>query len=583
MKNFTEYIDINNFLENTDVAFIFFDLNGKIVFFNTQASKLLNILSNDILGKHINDYFPTINLNKVLKNNLNIESINTTHNDIVIIHKIFLVTDSKNNVIGFADKLDDNVSNYDDSLINLSSETREMLESSYDGIWITDHEGKVLFTNQANEKISGFTKTDVLGKYTSELLKENWFSRSVTIDVINTKRRQTIMCDNYKTHKQVIVTGNPIFNKDRTIKYIFNNIRDITSLTNLKAKLENQNKRINRQMSEIEHLKSLQYKSKDIIVCSDKMKSVTALARRVAIYDSTVLIVGESGSGKEVIAETIVKASNRCDNPFIKINCGAIPENLIESELFGYEKGSFTGANQSGKLGLFEVAQTGTLLLDEVTELPLNLQVKLLRVIQEKEIVRIGGTNPIPLDVRIIAATNKDFKELIAKKVFREDLYYRLNVVTINVPPLRERPEDITALINYFLSCINSKYNLDKTMAPDVVQILQNYLWPGNVRELENLIESLVILSEDNLITKDFLPPILLQRSDYNKPLIDVTGILPLKEAILLLEECLIKRALLKYGSTRKAAEVLMIDQSTVVRKAQKLNISSKDLQNIQI
>ena len=575
MKNITCYINTKKILEDVHVPFILFDLNGVIHFFNTEASTLLSISNSQALGKNINDYFPQINLASILENN---ETIHIINSDNRINHTIFSVTDSKNKIIGFGDKLHEGISDYHASSFELSSDIKNMFESSYDGIWITDHEGKVLFTNLANEKISGFTKKDVIGKYTSELLKENWFSHSVTIDVLNSKKRETVMCYNYKTNKHVITTGNPIFNRDGTINYIFTNIRDITALTNLKAKLENQNQHISRQKSEIEHLKSLQSVAKDIVVCSEKMKAVYDIATKVAKYDCSVLVFGKSGTGKEVITKTIVKASNRCDNPFIKINCGAIPENLIESELFGYEKGSFTGANQNGKLGLFEVAQTGTILLDEVSELPLNLQVKLLRLIQEKELVRVGGTHPISLDVRIIATTNKDLKELIDKKLFREDLYYRLNVVTINVPPLSERPEDVSALIDYFLSYFNAKYNLNKVISPDVLEVLQNYSWPGNVRELENLLESIVILSNDKVITKKCLPAILLQNMDYNKPLIDIQGIIPLKEATNLLEECLIKRALKKYGSTRKAAEILMVDQSTIVRKAQKLNISVTDV-----
>ena len=577
MKNITCYIDIKNILENVHIPFILFDLNGKIDFFNTEASTLLSIPNSQALGGNITDYFPQINLHSILKKSKNNEPINIIKDDNKINHNIFLVTDLKNKVIGFADKLDSDISNYKSSSFELSSDIKSMFESSYDGIWITDHEGKVLFTNLANEKISGFTKKDVVGKYTSELLNENWFSHSVTIDVLNTKKRETVMCYNYKTNKHVIATGNPIFNRDGTINYIYTNIRDITALTNLKAKLENQDQHINRQKSEIEHLKSLQFVAKDIIVSSEKMKLVCETANKVAKFDCAVLLFGKSGTGKEVITKTIVRASNRCDNPFVKINCGAIPENLIESELFGYEKGSFTGANQNGKLGLFEVAQTGTILLDEVSELPLNLQVKLLRVIQEKELVRVGGTRPISLDVRIIATTNKDLKELIDKKLFREDLYYRLNVVTIHIPPLNERPEDITALIEYFLNYFNLKYHLNKVISPEVIEILQHYAWPGNVRELENLIESLAILSNENVITRTCLPPILLENMNYNKPVVEISGILPLKEATNLLEECLIKKALKKYGSTRKAAEALMVDQSTIVRKAQKLNISSTD------
>ncbi|GAA0181270.1 hypothetical protein SH2C18_38250 [Clostridium sediminicola] len=457
---------------------------------------------------------------------------------------------------------------------NLPAEIVQFFESSYDGVFITDGEGLVLYTNYANEKISGYTKDDVIGKNIENLAKEQWFSHSVTLEVLISKKRETVLCTNYKTNKQVIVTGNPIFSNNGEIKYVFNNIRDVTDLITQKKLLEEKEKFIDHQNHELEHLRSLQFKmKKKFVINSDKMKKAFQLAQHVAKFDSTVLILGESGAGKEGIAETIVKSSNRRNNPFIKINCGAIPENLLESELFGYEKGAFTGANPKGKMGKFEIAQTGTIFLDEVAELPLNLQVKLLRALQEREIVRVGGSDSIKLDVRIIAATNKSITDMIDSNTFREDLYYRLNVVSITVPPLRERVEDIEPLVNHFLQRFNNKYDLTKSISNEVIEILRKYDWPGNVRELENITESLIILSQNQIITKEDLPAKLTNNTKKTNSIVEIKEIIPLKEAESSLEKKLIKKAMAKYGSTRKAAEALQVDQSTIVRKIKKFNI----------
>jgi transcriptional regulator with PAS, ATPase and Fis domain len=310
------------------------------------------------------------------------------------------------------------------------------------------------------------------------------------------------------------------------------------------------------------------------------MRHIYDLATWVGQVDSTVLILGESGVGKEVIAHTIVRSSDRRDEPFIKVNCGAIPENLLESELFGYEKGSFTGADRKGKPGMFELAHKGTLLLDEVAEIPLNLQVKLLRAIQEQEIMRVGGTKPIKLEVRIIAATNKNLDERVKNGEFREDLFYRLNVIPITVPPLRDRKEDIPPLIEHFLRRYNDKYKLSKTISPQVIERLVNYDWPGNVRELQNIVERMVVLTREDGISLINIPPQikpLVEKERYFH--VDVADVIPLKDALFQVEKKLIIKALQKYGTTRRAAEALGVDQSTVVRKYQRIRDVGADTQ----
>jgi len=305
------------------------------------------------------------------------------------------------------------------------------------------------------------------------------------------------------------------------------------------------------------------------------MKKIIELSTRVARVDSTVLITGESGVGKEIIAKLIHRASKRSSGPLIRINCGAIPENLLESELFGYESGAFTGARKDGKPGMFELAEGGTLFLDEIGEMPFSLQVKLLRVLQEREIVRVGGTKPTKVDVRIVTATNSNLEEMVANGTFREDLYYRLNVVNIAIPPLRERVDDIPHLALHFIKKFNTKYNMNKKMTLEAIDRLCQYSWPGNVRELENLIERLVVMVREEEIGVQHLPDSLQGRTEVDKGnVVSISEIVPLKKALEEVEKQLLSKALHKYGSTRKVAKVLGINQSTVVRKANRYELT---------
>jgi transcriptional regulator with PAS, ATPase and Fis domain len=305
------------------------------------------------------------------------------------------------------------------------------------------------------------------------------------------------------------------------------------------------------------------------------MENILQLAAKIADVDSTVFILGESGVGKEVIARFIHKRSHRDKGPFVKINCGAIPETLLESELFGYETGAFTGAKRQGKPGLIEMANEGTLFLDEIGELPLNLQVKLLQVLQEHRLVRIGGIKPITVNIRVIAATNRDIENMVKKGEFREDLFYRLNVVPITIPPLRERRDDIIPLIYHFLEEYNRKYDKAKKISAEAKDILIKYNWPGNVRELENTVERLVVTVEEDVILPHHLPENL---KEINIPLkvVNVDGIIPLKDAVEMVERQLLHKAVEQCNSTYDIAKILGVNQSTVVRKIQKYGIKLK-------
>jgi TyrR family helix-turn-helix protein len=308
------------------------------------------------------------------------------------------------------------------------------------------------------------------------------------------------------------------------------------------------------------------------------MKDLLGMVIRLAQFDSTILITGESGTGKELIAETIHNNSMRKSGPYIKVNCGAIPENLLESELFGYDYGAFTGAKREGKAGYFQLANGGTIFLDEIGDLPFNLQVKLLRVLQNREIVRVGGVKSLPIDVRIVTGTNRNLLDLVERKLFREDLYYRLNVVPVHVPPLRDRKEDVPSLVAHFLQMYNRKHKINRSISTEVVEIFMGYNWPGNVRELENLIERLLVISTKDLLTREDLPSFFGDAIPTNFPEIFVSDIMPIQDAVESVEKLILEKAYAKYRTTRQIAKELKIAASTVVRKAAKYGVTQSNL-----
>lgn len=450
----------------------------------------------------------------------------------------------------------------------ISQKLDAVIESSYDGIYITDGKANTLRINKSYERITGVRREEMLGKNMVDLEKANYISESATLKVLKTRKTTTIH-QKFRTGKNALVTSTPIFDDNGKISMVVTNVRDVTELVHLKEQLEVNKELAKKYYSEIREMRLQILNTADIVMEDERMLETMRIAKRVAKVDTTVLLLGETGVGKEEVAKFIHKNSHRKKKQFIKINCGAIPENLIESELFGYEKGAFTGANREGKVGLFEIADGGTLFLDEVGELPLDMQVKLLRVLQEQEIKRVGGIQPIKIDVRILAATNRDLEEMVKTKLFREDLYYRLNVVPLNIPPLRERKQDILPLVHHFLSELNEKYGWNKSFHKDVLDILYEYDWPGNVRELKNIVERVFIMSHQDHITVQDLPK-SIHAVKGDKGLAVGEQIMPLKEAVALIEKELIKKAFEKHGNVRSAAKALGIDASTFVRKRRK-------------
>lgn len=460
-------------------------------------------------------------------------------------------------------------------------EFEEIFNSSYDEIFVADGKGIIKRINKAGETYYGVPVDTLLGKEVNELEREGYFNPSVSRLVFQEKKRITITQET-KSGKHLIVTGNPILNEETgEISRVVVNSRDISELLNLRKQLEDTEQLVESYRQQIIKLSKEKITSNELIAQSSQMKRVLEMVGKVALVDSTVLIMGESGVGKGVVSSHLHKLSKRGSGPFITINCGAIPEHLLESELFGYERGAFTGALKEGKRGLLEIANGGTVFLDEITELPLSLQVKLLQVIQEKKLMRVGGSKYIDVNIRFLAATNRDIQRMVAEGQFREDLYYRLNVIPIIIPPLRYRQEDISVLINYFLDKLNSKYEKNKTFSPEAIDILRNYYWPGNIRELENLVERLLVTKEGNEITVSHLPEYIFEGKSRFPNRIYVVDICPLKEAVEELEKQLVTMAYTRLRNTYKVAEALAINQSTVVRKIQKYQLLSSSGQPV--
>ncbi len=450
----------------------------------------------------------------------------------------------------------------------LRHEMSSILESSYDGIVVADPR-RVLRVNASFGRITGVAPSLLIGQPLEKLDVRRHVCLAVVQEVIRLTchhRRSLTVRRRLKSGHEIFVTGSPVLNRHGQVVRVVLNVRDITELTGLEEQL----KKLSLACVEDTGRSEL---PGGIVADSPVMDRLLDLIMRVSQVDSTVLLTGESGVGKDVFARLIHRLSPRAPRPFISVNCGAIPENLLESEFFGYERGAFTSAARTGKPGLFEQAQGGTLFLDEVGELPLNLQVKLLEVIQEQRCRRLGGVKTVELDLRLMAATNRDLRQMVEEGRFRQDLFYRLYVVPIEIPPLRERPEDILPLALMFLKQFNQKYGVSRTLGHELMGILESYQWPGNVRELQNVIERMVVTADSEVLEARHLPESIFRLAEDQGALFVIPGDLRLKPAREALERRLIREALARGGNTRRAARLLGVDHSTVVRKARRYGL----------
>ncbi|MDR3296019.1 MAG: sigma 54-interacting transcriptional regulator [Clostridiales Family XIII bacterium] len=448
---------------------------------------------------------------------------------------------------------------------------QEFINNIKVGIYIADGQGNVLMLNDESESTGGMTREEMLGKNVTELIAVGYMSESTIVNAMQSLREESIIQE-LGSGEKLYITGVPVFRNGK-IEVVICTERDITEMMKLRVLLQEKERIEAKYVGELEYLRARQTDMEnDIVAQSKEMRNVMDKAMRVASLDTTVLLYGESGTGKELIANLIHKNSSRSENAFIKINCTAIPENLLESELFGYEKGAFTGANKNGRTGMFELADKGTLFLDEIGEMSMQMQTKLLRVLQEREVIRIGGERTLNIDMRIIAATNVNLPAAIEAGRFREDLYYRLNVMPIGLPPLRQRKEDIAELSVRFVNHFNKEYNLNKVIGSAALQCLENYDWPGNARELRNIIERIMISFDGQEVTafqvRNQLTP---QENEWNRNIKIHEGTLP--ERISAFETDLLFEMIRMHENANRVAEALGVNKSTISRKLKKYGI----------
>ena len=549
------------------LGFVITDGKFNILYCNEYFKN--NIIKADILNKKITIFFQDIQVDM----DKNLYSVKYIDNSVyyVIHDKLKLYNYDLYSFFFYEFTIG---SEFEKQIARLNSQQylhNEMLNKLKDGIYITDEVGTTTFVNDAFLNLSGLTREQIIGKTVYDLRKYNVLPNSCCAKVIETMGPVSTINHYYKGQK-CLVSGSPIFDENGNLAKTIAVIRDVSELDVLMKTIT---KEKNLFIKSEYNLENKADHDPVEIINNVKMKNIYKKAEKIANVDSTILILGETGVGKDFIATYIHSISNRSNGRFVKINCGAVPEHLLESEFFGYEEGAFTGAQKGGKKGLFEEANGGILYLDEIGDMPYTLQVKLLSAINDRIFYRIGGTNPIEFDARIIAATNHDLKKLVEEKKFRADLYYRLNVVTFVIPPLRNRKEDIIPLSTQFLEYYNNKYGKNSYFTSNCLENFLIYEWPGNIRELRNIIERLVLMTDSADIDTDlFREHLILTESSTVPPDLFISDRKTLKEKTEEYEKEIIESTLAVSKNMKEAAFRLGIDISTLVRKKQKYNLN---------
>lgn len=454
---------------------------------------------------------------------------------------------------------------------NMSEELELILDMGFDQITVCDGRGVYIRVSKHCEESFGIPSQEILGLSAHDLVEQGVFDRSVAVEVLKNKRETTIF-QHTRNGRKLLVTGKPIFSPDGTLVKIVNISRDVTELESLKKELQDREILMEEMRRQLKSQRAHAGEGQVLYGTSPRMTQVVRLMEHVAPLNVTVLLQGETGVGKSVFAKRIHQLGPNREEPFVQINCGAIPAELLESELFGYVPGAFTGASKNGKNGLFVSAGRGTIFLDEISELPLPLQVKLLQALQERMVYKIGSTVPNQIHARIIAASNKDLEEQVRKGLFREDLYYRISVVPVQIPALRERAEDIAMFACYFLNLANEKYGIHREMEPEALRLLEQYPWPGNVRQLENTIERLVVTTMEPVIQCRQVQAVL-GTHEASCPVPEDSEGKTLSEILETVESQVLSRCRQDGKTTREMAAQLGIDQSTVVKKLKKYQI----------
>ncbi|RXJ00677.1 PAS domain-containing protein [Anaerobacillus alkaliphilus] len=555
-------------LEHVHNGIVIINNQGSIVYCNKSCLTSLNLLEEETIGKHINDIVdeplemvflhgiscPNI-IRKVGARTLLVNQAPINHEGRIIgaIHIFQDISELNSTIQGHAEKG--------------SQPIKEVLELLYDGIVIVDKEGIITMMNQPYCSLLGLTMDEVIGKHVTEVLPNTQMHIVVKTGQSHYGEFMTL------NGRNIIVMRHPIRKNGEIVgaigKVMFTNVEDLKTLT---ERLNIVEKKYNYYKKELKRIRGAKYSFDQIVGNNEKMVEAKRLAKKVANSRSTVLIRGESGTGKELFVHAIHEASNRSEGPLVRINCGAIPANILESELFGYEEGAFTGAKKGGRLGKIEQAQGGTLFLDEIGDMPLHMQVKLLRVLQEKEVERLGGNEISQVDIRVVAATNRPLDEMVKKGEFREDLFYRLNVFHIHIPPLRERGQDIMNTAHFLLGKLCDELGMTvKGFDPQVEDLFTSYQWPGNVREMENVIERAIHLTEaGTYISMQHLAPHLQHLTEE----LQVSRGFSLEKEIEQAEITAIKRAIkASEGHRVKAAELLGIHRASLYRKLEKYKL----------
>ena len=453
----------------------------------------------------------------------------------------------------------------------LADYIEQLCDTFRDAICVTDREGIVTLVNKRHAELTGIAREKMMGSSIQDMVQNGIFDVVLNPRIVETGQKVSSV-QNLYNGRTLLLDGHPVKDATGKVAYVVTVIRDITALTELREEITAQRELLETfQNLSSEGASGNQYPR---VVQSPVMQRLYAEASAIAETDATVLLLGETGVGKDVVARHIHRNSLRADAPFIKVDCGSIPENLIETELFGYVPGSFSGASKHGKAGLVEAASGGTLFLDEIGELPMTMQSRLLRVLQDWEVLRVGATVPKKVDVRVVAATNKELEREVAKGTFRSDLYYRLKVAVLNIPPLRSRRVDILPLAQSFLTFYGKKYRKAVNLSEEAKQVLQNHTWPGNVRELENLVQGLVVTCKHGLVgVRDLagirpLPPCETSEGQYALPSIEGRS---LKSIMKEVETAVIEKGMQRYGSISELSRHFQMDRSTIFRKVKEI------------
>lgn len=449
----------------------------------------------------------------------------------------------------------------------------QLLNVFSDGVCVTDAQGNVLYLNDMHEKLTGVKHDSMIGHNVLEFVGQDVFDVVINPEVIRTGKPVTKV-QTLANGSRLVLEGHPIFDEGGRVAFCVALLRDETRLAELQGKLTFQRELLE-VFSKLSNSPKAVIQQMPEVAQSPVMTSMHGKIHVIAQTDAPVLILGETGVGKDVLARRIHRESARADKPFIKVDCGSISAQLIETELFGYVGGTFSGANRNGKVGLIEAAANGTVFLDEIGELPIGMQTRLLRFLQDGEVMRVGATTSKHLDVRVIAATNKNLEKAIAEGEFRSDLYYRLKIAVLNIPPLRERRDDILPMAHVFLDFYSRKYGRKMEFSPEADTCMQAYGWPGNVRELKNMVQGLAVTCVENVIQPSHLPfaGILPDRPSENAaamPAVQFDG-RTYKEIIKDMEGVVLQAAMRKYGNIANIAKELSVDRSTIFRKIKDL------------